>query len=94
MYYTVGENNDFRRIDDNYDNKSHDSKPGSDLYYPNGYIETEQRNICFKCSYKGNLWDFIDKKKENFIKAKRNLILVEKKRFRNWKNRLETEKKN
>ena len=26
-------------------------------------------------------------------KAKRNLILVEKKRFRNWKNHLETEKK-
>ena len=82
LYYTVGENNDFRRIDDNYDNKSHYSKPGgSDLYYPNGYIEieTEQRNICFKCSYKGTLWDFIDKEKENFIKAKRNLILVEKK---------------
>ncbi len=34
LYYTVGENNDFRRIYDNYDNKSHDSKPGSDLYYP------------------------------------------------------------
>ena len=47
-------------------------------YYHNSIkSETEQRYVCYKCSYKGTLWDFIDKEKENAIKTKRNLILAE-----------------
>ena len=50
--------------------------------------ETEERFVCFKCSYKGNIWAFIDEDKKNAIKSRRNIIKME-----SDKNKLENEKK-
>ena len=50
--------------------------------------ETEERFVCFKCSYKGNIWAFIDEDKKNAIKSRLNIIKME-----SDKNKLENEKK-
>ena len=62
---------------------------GDWAYYANNVVhsEIEKRFICFKCSYKGTIWDFIDKEKENIIKTRRNILKMERD-----KNELEKEK--
>ena len=49
-------------------------------YSENDYVhsEIEKRFVCLKCSYKGTIWDFIDKEKENIIKTRRNILKMEK----------------
>ena len=55
--------------------------------------EKEERFICFKCSYKGNIWAFINEDKKNAIKSRRNITKMEhdKNKLNNEKKRLEDE---
>ena len=55
--------------------------------------ETEEIYSCCKCSYKGKIWDFIEKEKAKTIKNKANLLLIErdKKALENEKKNLENE---
>ena len=50
--------------------------------------ETEEIYSCCKCSYKENIWDFIEKENAKSIKIKANLLLIERD-----KKALENEKK-
>ena len=84
----------YREIINFYDKEPDPNYFDSPLGY-NGRIksETEERYVCCKCSYKGKIWDFIEKEKVKSIKTKANLILMErdKKALENEKKKLENE---